>query len=86
MLIGESVIERTDTMRATDIMVVMNTTGDTDIMTNTETMRVLMDMEKIDHVEIYQTVFVFCHYCGFIYDLRGTHGSDSAGHYEPDCG
>ena len=86
MLIGESVIERTDTMRATDIMVVMNTTGDTDIMTNTETMRVLMDMEKIDHVEIYQTVFVFCHYCGFIYDLRGTHGFDSAGYYEPDCG
>ena len=86
MPIGESVIVRMDTVRAADIMVVMNTTGNTGIMMSTETMGVLMDMEGIDHVEIYQTVSVFCYYCGFIYDLRGTHGFDSAGYYEPDCG
>ena len=49
-------------------------------------MRVLMDVEEIDYVEIYQTVSAFCRHCGFIYDLRGAHGSASTGHYESDCG
>ena len=83
---GESAIVKMGTMKAADIMAIMDTTGNTDIMMSTETMGVLMDMEGIDHVEIYQTVSVFCHYCGLIYDLRGTYGFDSAGHYEPDCG
>ena len=46
-----------------------------------ESVIVRMDMGEIEHVEIYQTVSVFCHHCGFIYVLRGAHGSDSAGHY-----
>ena len=78
-------MKATDTVMSMGIMRVTDPMKATDIMMSMGIMKVPADMEEIDHVEIYQTVPVFCHNRGLIHDGRGAHGSDSAGHYEPDC-
>lgn len=45
----------------------------------------MVHMEGTNHVEIYQTILIFCGYCRTIYGWGGADGFDSAGDHEPDC-
>lgn len=60
MLLGMDIA--TDAGTTADIMVVIDT------MMGMGIMEIPAGTEEINHVEIYQTVSVFCHSCGLIYD------------------